>query len=846
MRGTQQNVSRKDAEHAKERDMKKIFLLLLFSSVLFAQTAPYKNSSLPVEERVNDLLGRLTLEEKIDLLGGTGFATKPIERLGIPELRMSDGPLGVRWNQATAFPAGTAMAAAWNPGLVKKLGAALGRETKGKARHVILGPGVNITRLPMNGRNFEYLGEDPFLTSRLAVEYIKGVQSEGVAATIKHFAANNQEHERDFVDTKVSERALNEIYFPHFKAAVQEADVLCVMCSYNKVNGFWASENDYLMVDRLKKNWGFTGLVMSDWGAVHHSLPVAKGGLDLEMPDGKYLNQKTLLDEIKNGNVPLETINDKVKRILRVIFKLGLFDQPEWKEDPSLVNTKENRNIAYETAKEGIVLLKNSDNILPLVSDKIKSIAVIGPNAAIARTGGGGSSMVSPIDPVTALDGLKNRIGNKIQINYAPGLFLDTDVLPIDEKFLFTDADGKQNGLQAEYFTNKNVEGEPALKRIDGKVNFDWGGDKPANEIDDDNFSVRWTGYIKAVKSGKFTINVSSDDGVRLWINDKQVVDDWTDHAIVTNSAEIEMVEGKLYKVKLEYYENGGGAVCVLGWRLPDVDPLIAAIETAKKSDVAIIFAGDSYTIESEGFDRKDLFLPNNQDELIKKIYEVNPNTVVVLIAGAQVVMNEWIGKVKGIVQAWFPGTEGGNAIADVLLGNYNPSGKLPMTFPKRWEDCSAFKTYHKEDGRTVYDDDIFVGYRHFDKYNIEPLFPFGFGLSYTTFGYDNLKVEKTAGDKFEASFTITNTGKVDGAEIAQLYISQVNPMIEKAPKELKGFDKVELKAGESKTVKITVSKNDFAYFDEDTKDWKIDSGKYQIMIGASSRDIKLTQAIEL
>ncbi len=822
--------------------------------MIFAQTPPYKNSSLPVEERVNDLLGRLTLEEKIDLLGGTGFATKPIERLGIPELRMSDGPLGVRWDQATAFPAGTAMAATWNPRLVRKLGVALGRETKGKARHVILGPGVNIARLPMNGRNFEYLGEDPFLTSQLTVEYIKGVQSEGVAATIKHFAANNQEHERDFVDTEVSERALNEIYFPHFKASVQEADVLCVMCSYNKVNGFWASENDYLMIDRLKKNWGFTGLVMSDWGAVHHSLPVAKGGLDLEMPDGKYLNQKTLLDEIKNGNVPLETINDKVTRILRVIFKLGLFDQPEWKEDPSLVNTKENRDIAYETAKEGIVLLKNvahpaisgEKNILPLSSDKIKSIAVIGPNAAIARTGGGGSSMVSPYDPVSALDGLKNKIGDKIEINYSPGLFLDTDVLPIGENNLFVDADGKQKGLQAEYFTNKNLEGEPALKRIDGKVNFDWGGDKPASEIDDDNFSVRWTGYIKAVKSGKFTINASSDDGVRLWINDKQVIDDWTDHAIVTNSADVEMEEGKFYKVKLEYYENGGGAVCVLGWRLPDIDPLIAAIETAKKSDAAIIFAGNSYTIESEGFDRKDLFLPGNQDDLIKKICEVNPNTIVVLLAGAPVVMNEWIDKVKGIVQAWFPGTEGGNAIADVLLGNYNPSGKLPMTFPKKWEDCSAFNSYHKEDGRTVYDDDIFVGYRHFDKYNIEPLFPFGFGLSYTTFGYDTLKVEKIAGDKFEASFTITNTGKVDGAEIAQLYISQVNPVIEKAPKELKGFDKVELKAGESKTVKITIGKNDFAYFDEDTKDWKVDSGKYQIIIGASSRDIKLTQTVEL
>lgn len=814
--------------------------------MISAQIEPFKNPLLPVEERVNDLLSRLTLDEKIDLLGGTGFATKPIERLGIPELRMTDGPLGVRWGQATAFPSGSAMAATWNPELIKNLGAALGRETKGKARHVILGPGVNITRLPMNGRNFEYFGEDPFLTSRLAVEYIKGVQSEGVAATIKHYAANNQEHERDFIDTRVSERALNEIYFPHFKAAVKEADVLCVMCSYNKVNGYWASENDYLMIDRLKNNWGFTGLVMSDWGAVHHSIPVAKGGLDLEMPEGKYLNKKYLLKDINCGNIPISTIDDKIRRILRVIFKLGLFDQPEWKEDSLLVNTKENRNIAYETAKEGIVLLKNQNNILPINSEKFKSLAIIGPNAAIARTGGGGSSMVSPINPVGALDGLKNRIGNKIEINYAPGLFLDTDVLPIDGKYLFTDAAGASNGLNAEYFNNKDLDGSPVLKRIDENVNFSWEGGKPADEIGEDNFSVRWTGYIKAPKSGMFTINVASDDGIRLWINDEEMIDDWKDHAIITNGVEVNMMEGKLYKVKLEYYENGGAAVCILGWRLPDQDPLITAIETAKKSDAVILFVGNAYTIESEGFDRKDLILPGNQDYLIKKICEVNPNTVVVLIAGAPVVMNEWIDKVDGIVQAWFPGTEGGNAIADVLLGNYNPSGKLPMTFPKRWEDCSAFNSYMKKEGETDYDDGIFVGYRHFDKYNIEPLFPFGFGLSYTTFNYENLTIENVSDDKYEVKFTITNTGKVDGSEIAQLYISHINPMIEKAPKELKGFNKIELKAGESKTVKITISKNDFAYFDEGIKDWKVDPGKYKILVGASSRDIKLTQEIEL
>ncbi|MDP3583236.1 MAG: glycoside hydrolase family 3 N-terminal domain-containing protein, partial [Ignavibacteria bacterium] len=326
--------------------MKKILPLVLLSTMLFAQTLPYKNPSLTIEERVNDLIARLTLDEKIDLLGGTGFATKEIERLGIPELRMTDGPVGARWNPSTAFPVSIAMAATWNPEMVNQVGGGIGRETKGKGRHVILGPCVNIVRMPMGGRNFESFGEDPFLTSRIAVEYIKGVQKEGIAATIKHFAANNHEHERMYVDALVSERALNEIYFPAFKAGVQEADVLCLMNSYNKVNMHYAAENDYLLVDKLKKEWGFKGLVMSDWGAVHSSIPTAKGGMDLEMPEGTFLNKKTLMPSIEDGTLPIKTIDDKVKRILTVEFKLGLFDQPEWIENPSLVNTPQNRKIA--------------------------------------------------------------------------------------------------------------------------------------------------------------------------------------------------------------------------------------------------------------------------------------------------------------------------------------------------------------------------------------------------------------------------------------------------------------------------------------------------------------------
>ena len=825
--------------------MKTALIFFLFATVLTAQgNIPYKNSKLDIEKRVEDLLSRMTLEEKIDILGGTGFATKPNTRLGIPELRMTDGPVGVRWGEATAFPVGIAMAATWNPIQVEKVGSAIGREVKGKGRHVILGPCVNIARIPQGGRNFESFGEDPFLASMIAVDYIKGVQKENVAATIKHFAANNQEYQREFVNTIVSERALNEIYFPAFKAGVEQAGVLCVMSSYNKLNDHFASENDYLLIDKLKKEWGFKGLVMSDWGAVHSSIPTAKGGLDLEMPTGKFMNRKTLLDEIKSGNIFQTIIDDKVKRILRVMFKLGLFES-ETKEAPALVNSEENRAIALETSRESIVLLKNDQNILPLNKDNVKSIAVIGPNANILRTGGGGSSMVNPINPITPLQGLMNKLDLKVKINFAQGSRLDGDALTIGTEYLFTDETQKEHGLKAEYYANKKFSGEP-LKRIDSQINFWWSGDSPVKEIPQDNFSARWNGYIKAPATGQFVLTIASDDGCRLFFNDKRVIDDWNDHGVTATSAKVNMVEGQLYKIKIEYYENVGDAVVVFGWRLPGEDLIQEAIEAAKKSDVAFVFAGTSGNFESEGHDRDNLFLPGDQDSLIEKIVEANPNTIVVLQNGSPLMIDRWLNKVKGLVEAWFPGVEGGNAIADVLVGNYNPSGKLPVTFPQKWEDCSAFKSYKQKDGITIYDDGIFVGYRHFEKNNIKPLFPFGYGLSYTTFDYKNLKVKKNPFDNFEVSFEITNVGKVKGSEVAQMYIAQINPVIERAPKELKGFLKIELKPGEHSSVKLNLKRSDLSYYDEAIHGWKVDTGKYKIMVGGSSKEIQLQSEIEI
>lgn len=810
-------------------------------------TAFYLDKSLNIEDRVEDLLKRMTLEEKIDMLGGTGFETKAIERLGIPPLNMTDGPLGVRWDNSTALPSGILMGATWNPELISKLGTVLATEVKAKGRHVILAPCVNITRIPMGGRNFESFGEDPFLTSRIAVDYIKGVQKENVVATVKHFAANNQEHQRDFVNTIVDERALNEIYLPSFKAAVEEANVLAVMSAYNKVNDHFCSENNYLLIDKLKTEWKFKGLVMSDWGAVHSTVPTFNGGLDLEMPTGKYLNKETLLDKIKSGELSEAKLDDKVRRILRVMFTIGLFD--DYQYDKSKVNTDEHKQVALDVAKDGIVLLKNNNSILPLDLNKIKSIAVIGPNSKVAITGGGGSSMVVPFESVSPLEALRNKIGDKVKINFAQGSMIDGDANPIDPKYLFVDIDQKENGLKGEYFTNMNLNGKPERIVIDKTINFMWNDKGPFEDFPQDNFSVRWSGYIKPDKSDKYTFDVSSDDGIRLYLDDKLVIDDWNDHALLTNSYTVNLEANKFYKIKLEYYENGGGAIVKFGWRKPNDELIVDAINAAKNSDVAIVFAGTNYTYESEGYDRKDLSLPNDQDELINQIAAANKNTIVVLTTGSPVLMDKWIDKVDGLIEAWFAGEQAGNAIAEILLGEANPSGKLPMTFPKRWEDCSAFNTYKKEDGTTRYEDGIYVGYRHFEKNKIEPLFPFGYGLSYTAFEFSGLNLsskEIDNNDKLTISLKLKNTGRSKGSEVVQLYINDLQSSVDRPVKELKAFKKVSLNPGEEKVVELTIDQNALSFFDTHKKMWIAEPGKFEVLIGSSSKDIKLKDTFNL
>jgi beta-glucosidase len=806
----------------------------------------YKDQSQPIEKRVEDLLSRMTLEEKVEMLDGEGFNSPANEKLGIPPLNMTDGPVGVRWEKATAFPASISMAATWNTDLIYQVGKAIGKETKARDRNVLLGPCICIHRVPHGGRNFESFGEDPYLTSRMTVSYVKGIQSENVIATAKHYACNNQESNRFSVDVKVDERTLHEIYLPAFKAAVTEGGCLSVMAAYNRVNGHYCCANTYLLKDILKGKWNFKGFVMSDWGAVHSVIPTLYAGLDIEMPTAGYLKKNAVLAAIQGDLIRKEEIDDKVRRILRTMFVTGIFDK---KLDKGVINTPEHQNLALKVAQEGTVLLKNEGNLLPLNKEKIRKIAVIGPNAKEAIIGGGGSSNVDPFYSVSILDGLKNKLGGNIEVIYERGIFKEKLIKPIEYSCL-RPPKGKSGevGLLGQYFNNTTFKGKPIISRIDKQINFDFDSDSTDKRLNKDEFSIIWTGKLLAPSSGKYIIGTSSDDGSYLYLNGKRIVDNWGPHGVVTKTDTVELKKGESYDIKVEYFENIGGASVTLGWskleeKKSDKEEAAtnAAITAAKSADVALVCVG---VREHEGGDREELTLPEEQVKLIENIASVNKNVIVVLNGGAAVLMDKWLDEIPVLIAAWYPGQEGGNALADIILGEVNPSGKLPTTFIKRWEDSPAYGNYPEKEGEVHYEEGIFVGYRYFDKAKIEPLFPFGYGLSYTTFKYGDLKIDKKSikeDENVNISLTIENTGNREGAEVIQLYVQDIRASLERPEKELKAFKKVYLKAGEKKVISLKLDKNALSFYDIVSKDWIAEKGKFKVLIGSSSKDIRLT-----
>ena len=820
-----------------------VVVLLYVTSALAQNLEPYKDPKAPVEDRVRDLLSKMTLEEKVDMLGGVeGFYIRPSERLGIPKIKMADGPLGVRnYGKATAFPAGIAFAASWNKELTQRYGEAVGKEARSKGVHIMLSPGVNIYRAPMCGRNFEYYGEDPYLASRMVVAYINGVQSQGVVATVKHYAVNNQEYDRHTVSSDLDERTLREIYLPAFRAAVEEAHVGAVMNAYNLVNGVHCSQNEHLLKEILKGDWKFDGLVMSDWSSTYNGVAAANAGLDLEMPSGAYMNRDTLLPAIKSGKLNVATFDDKVRRMLRVMFRFGFFDREQL--DPTLpLYNPDSRLVALQAAREGIVLLKNKGDILPLDRTKLRSIAVIGPTAHPAVTGGGGSSQVQPFRSVSFLDGIIAVSGEKIKVLYSPGVSNDIESLFRTSEFLSPSRTNELvRGLKGEYFTNRDLSGTAGITRIDRRIRFDWGESAPASGMPPDDFSIRWTGKIRVDSDGEYQFFVQGDDGFRLFVNGQIIIDEWRDQGATLKEAKLSLKAGTLANVKLEYYDHTGNAQVSFGWSKVVLPRDAEAIKLAAQSDVAIICVGFNATTEGEGFDR-NFALSKEQQELVKEVAKVNEKTIVVVTAGGNVGVSDWVDDVASLLHTWYPGQEGGTALAEILFGDVNPSGKLPATFEKRWEDNATFNSYYAVDKKVSFKEGVFVGYRHFDAKDIEPQFPFGFGLSYTTFAYKNLRiVPQTAGKKpiASASVEITNTGARPGAEVVELYVGNLRPKVSRPVKELKRFEKVWLKPGETKTATFELDESAFAFYDVPNKQWTAAPGAYDILIGSSSKDIK-------
>ena len=724
--------------------MKKIIGVIacgLFLNAAAASSQVTDKEKVQMEKRIEKLIKKMTLEEKVGLLhGNSKFYVAGVERLGIPEWSLSDGPHGVRaeinrhdwayagWtnDSASYFPTGTAFAAAWNPELAYRRGEVLGEEARWRKKDVLLGPGVNIIRSPLCGRNFEYMSEDPYMNSVLAVAYIKGLQSRDVACSVKHFAVNNQETNRTTVDVECSERALREIYLPAFKAAVQEGGALTVMAAYNKFRGEFCAENNYLVCKILRNEWGFDGVYVTDWGAAHSTVPSMEAGLDLEMgtlidkyEDWYYANP--LIEAVKSGKIPMSLVDEKVGDVLRVMIKTNVLD-PKKRFGPGSMNTKEHQQATYDAAAEAIVLLKNQNNLLPLDFSSIKSLAVIGDNATRKHSNGGLSSEIKAVYEVTPLEALRAKWGDKVDIRFAQGY----------EK-LSTFVEGSNNGQSSGTFSSKTQESDALLKE---------------------------------------------------------------------------------------------------------------AVEVARTSDVALLVCGLNHDYDTESFDRLNMDIPYGQVELIQEVVKANPRTIVVMIAGSPLNMAAVDICSPAIVWAWFNGMEGGNALVDVLSGKVNPSGKMPFTTPVSLDQspAHALGNFPGRDLKVNYEEDILVGYRWFDTKGLPVVYPFGYGLSYTPFNYSNLNTDKKTydqADTIQATFTLTNTGDREGAEVAQLYVSDPVCSVMRPVKELKGFKKVFLKPGESRRITLDIPVSSLAFYSEAQSQFVVEPGEFILQLGASTSDIK-------
>jgi beta-glucosidase len=799
-----------------------------------------------VEPRVESILGQMTLEEKIDYIGGVdGFFVRGMPRLGVPRLKMADGPLGLRnFGPATAMAAGIGLAATWNPELAERMGVELGRDSRAKGVHFLLAPGVNIYRAPMNARNFEYFGEDPFLAGRIAVGYIKGVQSQGVSATIKHFVGNNSEFERHHTDSVIDERTLREIYLPVFEAGVKEAQVGAVMTAYNLTNGIHMSQHPYLNVDVLRKDWRFDGVVMSDWTSTYDGVAAANAGLDLEMPYGKLMSRETLLAAVRDGKVTAATLEEKVRRILRLAARYGWLDREQVDVGIPRFNLA-GRQLALETAREAIVLLKNERNLLPLDRAKLRTVAVIGPNAYPAVPAGGGSARVEPFVAVSLLQGLANALVPNASVLYHRGLPTLTELVEATD--VRTRERGGDPGFVVELFDTADFAIAPSATRTIRR-----GGNGGAFQAPPAAAS-RWTGYFTPTSAGEHELIMTGPgerSGYRVSVDGNVVIDAWEWQPALLATRRLALTAAP-HRVVIEQHlrRHQDGFRFRLAIARPEGLVAPEAKAMATKADVVVVAAGFDPESEAEGADRT-FTLPVGQDALVREMVAANAKTVVVVHSGGGFDATAWIDSVPALLQAWYPGEEGGTAVAEILLGDVNPSGRLPATFERRFEDNPVYASYYPDAGtkRIPYREGVFVGYRGYEKNGTKPLYAFGHGLSYTSFRYGELTITpaRSSDANVEVSFDVTNTGSRAGADVAQVYVAEKAPRVPRPAKELKGFAKVVLKPGETKRVSVALGPRSFSHYDVKAGGWRAEAGEFEILVGRASDAVERTGMVRV
>lgn len=822
-------------------------------------TTDFTNACERSEKPRKDEAETLPLDELFALFAGRdAWHFQGVPSLDYPPLQVADCGHGITlvappYGSATCFPTSVGMAATWNRDLLEQAGKALGRETRAKDCAMLLGPMVNLHRLPCGGRNYETFSEDPVLTGKMAAALIRGIQAEGAGACIKSFACNNQQHEQKTTSSDVDPKTLRELYLKVFRVAFEESDPWAVMTSYNPVNGEHPADSRYWIEEVLRGELGYEGMVVSDWRAIQSDRAI-QSGVDIEMPGpGKILTAARLQSAVDEGLVTLEELQVRARRILELHRRCSRVREVNAPFSPPELDSPRHRALCRQVAEESITLLKNERALLPLDRNKIRKLAILGPNAATARLGGGGSASVSPFYAVSPLEGIRRSAGDTVAVVYREGCSMGSQLPSVPADCFRPNFASETGGLKGEYYevAQFDSDGDPAKIQIDPAIDFSWGWAAPATGLPREFYAVRWVGLLELPQAGDYTFALSTQEGIgRIWFEDELVLDAWSDYDVgnfeagYTNRSAEFVYHAKSagpLPVRIEYRKTGTRGGIHFGWKAPfEDDPVQEAVSAAQQADAAVVVAGLCNIHEGGAYDRKTFALPGRQAELIRAVAAVNPRTIVVLINGTPVDCRDWLAEVPALLEAYYPGQEGGNALGRILFGDVNPSGKLPDTIPSSWEEVPAMRFYPGVNGSARFGEGLMVGYRHYDQAGIEPVFPFGFGLSYTTFeiGVPGI-TGRSADGGWEVRLEVRNTGDRAGAEVVQLYLEWVDPREGRPPRALLDFAKVFLQPGECREMQFTVRPQDLRTYHPERDEWELEGNGFRIAAGPDSRRLQ-------